>query len=155
MEKITFQFQATPCPVEHLNFKKRKYGESDELVIQDKYPFSKATFSVPSQDWQCHLDNLQSIQPDAVIFTSINAKPKTETSLPMTVFDIVNNNTTPVNTDLESLKESLNAITIANLEQATVNQAASDLWHLHRAGRITSSRMHQVYTLKEHTSKKT
>ena len=47
----------------------------------------------------------------------------------------------------------LSSETIANLEKATVIQSKSVVWHKHRLGRITSSKMHRVFTLRESTSR--
>ena len=69
--------------------------------------------------------------------------------LPCTVFEGVNQLKNEIN--MENFNDLLSGLlsseTVTNLEKVTVKQSKTAMWHNHRTGRITSSKMHQCFHL--------
>ena len=102
---------------------------------------------------EINFTKLKAIQPNGVVFS--NLEVKTPPELPCTVFEGVSQLKNEIN--MENFNDLLSGLlspeTVTNLEKATVNQSKTAMWHNHRTGRITSSKMHRVFTLRESTSR--
>lgn len=145
--------KAEPSILSKIDFRRRKYGQ--ELKAQSsQVPTSSMSNSVEeSENMKIDFTSLRAIQPDAVVFKSLEIKK--EPPLPPTICESVKTLGSDVNEhNFVSLFSSLlSPTTIANLEQATVKQSKTEVWKKHRLGRITSSRMHRVFTLRESTDR--
>ena len=101
---------------------------------------------------------LQPELPSSCFVQLYTAKPFPKTvppNLPKTVAEVFTNQSLEISFDskLAALLASDEEITA--LSAATVDQGESDVWHDHRAGRITASKCNAVYTHAHTLSKKT
>ena len=147
---IMVLFQAEPSVLSKIRFKRRKYGEE---TIADEVETDEPTKSSNplNIDMGRNFESMKTIKPEAVIFSSTEIKCKPP--LPPTIIQSVQILEDEIHGEnlMELFSELLTRETIYNLEQATVRQSKCKEWTEHRLGRITSSKMHRVYTLRDST----
>lgn len=144
-----FLFQATPARLADIDFKRPKYGED---VRPDSTP--EKTNVESSNSKELDISGLKNIQPSAVFFTCMHVKERP--SLPPTLFQTIihlHRNNVKCSDMMKHLSDTLSDINISNLDQVTVQQSKSQTWALYRKGRITSSIMHRIFTLREDTDR--
>lgn len=89
-----------------------------------------------------------------LLFSPALTDMKEQVHLPQTPFEVLCTFENIENVNIiETLKGSLNSASIKTLAELTVRQAKCKLWQKHRKGRITGSKMHSVFTLKDSTSR--
>ena len=146
-------FQAEPCILSEINFRRSKYGQELDTFLEPIPRLPDADRKTKRQKVEIDFTKLKAIQPNAVVFSSLEVKTPPE--LPCTVFEGVSQLKNDINVENFSdlLSGLLSSETVTNLEKATVKQSKTAMWHNHRIGRITSSKMHRVFTLRESTSR--
>jgi hypothetical protein len=139
--------KAEPAPLSCIDFKRPKYG--DDV----RQPLTKSSTSI-STCGTLDFNALKRIQPNAAIFTLLEVKvaPQVPKTIKDSIKSLQYNKMTP-DEILSSLSEQLSIELVSNLEQMTVKQSQSSLWSKHREGRVTSSRMHRVFTLRDTTER--
>ena len=135
--------------MQDIDFQRPKYGQPITIP------------SAPTKQVleRCHTDlkadeieSLRAIAPRAALFSCLDIKQQVE--LPLTPYEALSKIDDVEGIDVfEVLKSSLTSASIQRLSSMTMQQAKSKLWKKHRKGRITGSKMHNVYTLRESTSR--
>ena len=150
--KNIFYFQAEPCILSEVNFKRSRYGEEKDTLLEAIPRLQK---SDRSHKRQVNIDftELKAIQPNAVVFSSLEVKKAPE--LPHTIINGISDLRDTINPEnfVELMASFRSTEAAANLEKATVKQSKCTLWHNHRIGRITSSKMHRLFTLRPSTDR--
>lgn len=132
-----------------INFQRPKYGQA---VFVPKAPTKQTFKNQESNLTDDEINSLREIAPNFAIFTCLDVKQ--QVPLPLTPYEVLSDLDGIENVDvIQLLSQSLNSESIKRLSDMTVKQSKSKLWKKHRKGRITGSKMHNIFTLKESTSR--
>ena len=133
-----------------IDFQRPKYGQSVSIPEAPVKQQAKQSESILTEK---DIDTLRRIAPNAALFTCLDIKKQVQLPLtPVEVFSNLDGFEEGIDF-IEAMKCSLNPESIKRLANMTVKQSKCKLWKKHRKGRITGSKMHSVYPLRDKTSR--